>query len=68
MLSPVDKSVNNNEVVSSPNQVAFPSENQSLKKNTFNNTIIIRRDSLIFQDSTKVPGTVSPNSRWGFIN
>ena len=67
ILSPVDNSNNSSEVVSKPNQTAFPSYNQSL--NNFDKTVVGRRDSLIFQDSTKVPsGTVSPNSRWGFIN
>jgi PBP1b-binding outer membrane lipoprotein LpoB len=63
MLTPVNNQVNNSEIVSNPNQINLPSDNQTFDNNTSTNQLIIRIDS------TKVPGgIVSPDSRWGFIN
>ncbi len=67
MIAPANNAVNSEILINNQNQNNYPVVNPSFKEGNSGSTTV-RQDSIIFQDSTRVPGTVSPNSRWGFIN
>ena len=67
MVGPVNNTVNN-EMINKQAQNSVHDTNQPVENVDNSNKSIINPGLIIFPDTTKDPGYIHPDSRWGFIN